>query len=474
MTGQRLLTILASILFVGIQISIGQQLLLSESIEIPNGTDYQLIGRYKEQVLLYRKNGCKMSIQSFGDKDLKEKWIKTIELDNNNTTSIVVIPDMDCFFVLYCYYKKNQTHIRLKKLNTEAEEISDIEIGVFEEPCYLKKDNVVFSEDKSHFLIYLNSIANNKLELIAFDLKEQKTHWQKKIDFEKEKPSSSMEYILINNAGKIYLVFNDNNNKAKRHLHQFNIYHIELDGQKTLYQVPFENYISYDMEVQYDEKNNQLVAAGLYSNENYLANGLFYFRTNLVDSAPQIHLSEFDETFIRSLTGKKNKKITGIQNFKICPLILRNDGGVLLIAEQQFVFQSMGNTQLANETNIHSDYLHENILLASIHPTGEIYWKEVLFKSQHSENYNVRYASFFTFRTNSSIRFLYNNDILWDTSIFEYIVNGQGKTQRNALLHQERRDGILPLFSDALQLSSSELVVLSEQNNKLQLLKINY
>ena len=38
----------------------------------------------------------------------------------------------------------------------------------------------------------------------------------------------------------------------------------------------------------------------------------------------------------------------------------------------------------------------ENILLASIHPSGELYWKEVLYKSQSSENDNGISSSFFS------------------------------------------------------------------------------
>jgi hypothetical protein len=216
------------------------------------------------------------------------------------------------------------------------------------------------------------------------------------------------------------------------------------------------------------------VAAGFYAvDKSNITNGIFYFNTDF-SQVPEVHITALDEAFMRSLTGKRKKNLKGIQNFAICQLVLRKDGGVLLVAEQRFTYEASLSFYEEHQAPSQADYLYENILVASIHPSGQVYWKDVLFKSQSSENDNAKHSSFFAVTTNSSIRFLYNNNISWDTSIFEYVINSTGQVQRNVVTHQERKSGLLPQLSQSLQVSSSEVIAVAERDKKLRLFKINY
>lgn len=447
-----------------------QEVQVSEPIDIAHEVDYTLIGRYKNQVLLYREAASKFFIQSF-DKDLKENWVKTIAFDRKDVTVLQIIPHKKSFFILYYFQKKGNTFVKGKEFDTEAQEIDAFDVGRFDEPLYIYNHQVVSSKDKNTLLIY-SVIGDNNLEVINFDLPNKVPHWQTKLNFPSLNYYKSFEQILVNNAGETFVVYNKNNTKRKRKQHQFSICKISTNVNFQFHEIPFYGYLSYDMIVQYDEVNQRLVTAGLYASQNSLANGIFYFHTDL-KSAPTIQTSELEESFMRSLTGKKKKKITGIHNFIIAQLILRKDGGALLVAEQRFVYES-ASFVAHDDSRTQTDYLYENILIASIHPSGKVYWKDVLYKSQSSENDDGRYSSFFVFKTNSNLRFLYNNDISWDTSIFEYVVSGKGHVKRNVVKHQEIKDGILPQLRDSIQVSAHEVFALSERDDKLRLLKILY
>jgi hypothetical protein len=447
----------------------GQTIQISEPIDIDDEIDYTLIARYQGEVLLYRQTQSKFFIQSF-DNSLKEKWIKPISFKKKDVTIIKIIAQKERFFILYYLHQKGNTVIRAKEFNTEADEISTFDIGNFDTPYYIHPKNIVLSKNKNNFLVYTFT-HENFLDVLNFDLVKKEQHWSKKFDFLEVNHYKDFQQILVNNTGETFIVYNQNNIKRKRAKHQFLFYKISSDTS-FFFHIPFHGYISYDIKIQYDETNQQLVAAGLYSTENMIANGLFYFNTQL-KSIPNIRTTKLEEPFIRNLTGKKKKKLTGIQNFLIGQLILRKDGGALLVAEQRFTYEATGFMTI-EETGAQADYLFENILLASIHPSGEIHWKDVLYKSQSSENDHGRYSSFFAFKTNSNIRFLYNNEISWDTSIFEYIVSGKGDIKRNVIMHQEKKDGILAQLSHSIQVSANEFFALSERDRKLRLLKINY
>jgi len=421
---------------------------------------------------LYRKSETKFFIQSFTTSNLQQNWVKTIEFDTKSMTPFKIISHEESFSILYYFHKKGKTFIGGKEFSNEAEEIGDFSLGAFDIPLTLSPHNLLHSQSKQFLLIQAHSHHGN-IDIMNIDITNKKIVWQNTFKFPEFSKREVLEQLLINNKGETFILSNQNNNRLKGQEHQFSILKISPDQTQTSYTIPFKGYLSHDMTTQYDEINQQLVASGLYSTQKGAINGIFYFNTNL-EETPSIQTSELEESFMRSLTGQKSKKIHGIENFAICQLVLRKDGGALLIAEQRFTYESSMAFYEEERKKKQADYLYENILIASIHPSGKVYWKDVLFKSQSSANDNARYSSFFAVKTNSSIRFLYNNDISWDTSIFEYVIHSNGNVQRNVVAHQLRKDGILPELINSIQVSASEVIALSERDKKLRLLKINY
>jgi len=468
-----ILFLIASLTFLNSNSSSAQQVQISEPVDVANEVDYELIGRYEDHFLLYRKSETKFFIQSFTTSDLKQNWVKTIEFSKKDITPFKIVPHKESFSILYYFHKKGKTYIGGKEFNNEAQEIGDFSIGFFNSPLILHRHQIINSKNKQFFLVYVPGY-NGNMEVMNFDISDKKMVWQTNFKFPEFSKHREFEQVLVNNTGEAFILFNENNSRRKGQNHQFTILKVNPDKTQTNYTIPFENHVSYDMNVQYDEINQQLVASGLYSTQKGTVNGIFYFKTNL-EQIPTIQTSELEQNFMQSLTGKKSKKIHGIQNFAICQLVLRKDGGALLVAEQRFAYESsMAFYEEEERKRTQADYLYQNILVASIHPSGKVYWKDVLFKSQSSENDNARYSSFFAVKTNSSIRFLYNNDISWDTSIFEYVINSSGNVQRNVVAHQLRKSGVLPQLTSSIQVSASEVIALSERDQKLRLLKINY
>ena len=463
---------ITSLTFLNFSSSVAQQVQISEPVDVANEVDYELIGRYKEHFLLYRKSETKFFIQSFTTNDLKQNWVKTIQFSKKGIIPFKIISQEESFSILYYFHKKGKTVIRGKEFNKEAEEIDDFSLGSFDTPLSLQRQHVLHSKNKQFLLIQAHGYHGN-MDIMNFDISNKKMIWKSNFKFPEFNKRKEFEQLLVNNAGETFMLFNENNNRQKGQEHQFSIFKISTDNTQTSYTIPFKNHLSHDMTVQYDEINQQLVASGLYSVQKGAVNGIFYFKTNL-SKIPTIQTSELEESFMRSLTGKKSKKIHGIEKIAICQLVLRKDGGALLIAEQRFMYESSMAFYEEERKKKQADYLYENILIASIHPSGKVYWKDVLFKSQSSENDNARYSSFFAVKTNSSIRFLYNNDISWDTSIFEYVIHSNGNVQRNVVAHQLPKNGILPQLINSIQVSASEVIALSERDKKLRLLKINY
>lgn len=453
--------------------NLAQNIQVSAPVDIPNKVDYELIARYADQVLLYSKTETKFYIHSFKTNDLTQDWMKPIDFERKDATAFRILPHQNSFSVLYYYVSKGTTYIRGKEFNTTAKAIDDYAVGNFKGAFTMHRRCAIIAQNKHHLLVYTPSY-NGQLDVINFDMRSKKQHWQQIIAPQDLNYQQHFKQLVITNEADIFAMYNQNNTPRLREKHQFVLGKIDKTGQQKWQTIPFYDHFSYDIYVQYDEINQQLVAAGLYAlDKSNITNGIFYFNTDF-SQIPEIHITALDEPFMRSLTGKRKKNLKGIQNFAICQLFLRKDGGVLLVAEQRFTYEASLSFYEEHRSTSQADYLYENILVASIHPSGQVYWKDVLFKSQSSENDNARHSSFFAVTTNSSIRFLYNNNISWDTSIFEYVINSTGQIQRNVVTHQERKNGLLPQLAQGLQVSSSEVIAVAERDKKLRLFKINY
>lgn len=451
----------------------GQHVQVSAPVDLPSDIDYQLIACYNEQVLLYSKTETKFYVHSFKVGDLTQNWIKPINFERKGVTAFRILPHENSFSVLYYYVKKGTTYIRGKEFNTTAQAINDYEVGHFKGFFSLLHRHAISANNKRYCVIY-TPLPNGQIEAINFDINLKKQNWKRVIEPKNMNYHQDFEQLTINNLGEVFVIYSQYKKQRQHKKHQFVLGKISLDRQEKWQTISFADHLPYDIHMQYDELNQKIVAAGLcVTDKTSVTNGIFYFNTNLSE-APKVHITTLEEPFMRSLTGKRKKRLTDIENFIICQLVLRKDGGVLLIAEQRFTYKSSISFYEAEKAPSQADYLYENILVASIHPSGKVYWKDVLFKSQSSENDNARHSSFFAVMTNSSIRFLYNNNISWDTSIFEYVIKSNGKIQRNVVAHQKRKDGLLPQLANGLQVSSSEVVAVAERDKKLRLLKINY
>jgi hypothetical protein len=454
--------------------------LFSQRVEVSESLDLgresvKVIGQIDTTLYLLRTGFAEYSIQGLGN-SLQESWKKEIRFDFEPIEIISYSVYNSEINIIYGYFQKGNTIIRLKKLDEKGFEKSDTLINTFRQPLFFNHIAVDYSDNKRFALVYLPN-QRKGINLSVIDLFKNQLQWSleeelKQIDYFKH-----FCQAIVNNDGEVFINLEFNNSKSKRLNHYFEIHHFKDQENKFNYKIPFSGLLSLNQVFAYDEINKQIIVAGFYSQNVFSAKGLFYGFHNLRDSINLI-TNAFDESFIRSFTGDKRKKVEGISNLDIKDLILRRDGGAILIAEQVINYDYGMTPSFYNDLPIarNSDFLYENILLASVNPDGSLHWKDVLFKNQKSENDYGKYSSFFIMKSTGNLRFLYNDDINWSTNIFEYVINPMGSNKRNQIFQpiDSELSSLLPDFKKATQTSASTLVALHQRNQKFRLLRFQY
>lgn len=191
---------------------------------------------------------------------------------------------------------------------------------------------------------------------------------------------------------------------------QTKIYDLKI-GEKFITDIRFEI-----------DKKGDLVCAGFYSDRNKTsgkgnvkydrANGIFYLK---IDKATQnvkaSVVKEFDKSVIIDVmdSEKKASKEDELFQFDVNDFIFREDGGMMMIAEQYWMNQvcytdSKGNTRC----NYH--YYYNTILVSNFNEDGSVKWMKAINKLQHTVNDRGMYSSYFKMVSGDKLYFIYNDN----------------------------------------------------------------
>lgn len=471
--------IIFSLLFFSLSfISSAQEVKVSEDFSLRNDVIYEIIGKLKNQYLLYREQTTSFKIQAF-DENMQKTWDKELELDKKRPVSLGIIPERDGFSLVYHFKQKGNTILKLHKYDPAGNLTDSIAIKDFGQQFYTPTFKMIYSDDHSKVLVYYVE-QQADITALVFDIETLEIIWEKQFSPDKINFNRDFNQIVVSNEGEMFVIFEKDNTKIKQENHHFEIHHYTASNDNLrFFKIAMQGNLTYDIYFDYDNLNKHLVAGGLYSEKNRgRAVGFFYL--NIPPENPDDHLlvfHTFQEEFAHTVMGKKKTKSEGISDSDIQEIVLRRDGGILLIGERNKIYErrTASNNGYTDRTGspFIVDYHYDDVFVISIHPTGDIHWKNVLHKKQYSQDDNAIYSSYFLLKTPKNLRLLFNDEIGYENTVSEYVINGAGSLDRNSILSTDDQQLRLR-FRDALQTSSNEIIVPSERRNRLKLVKVTY
>lgn len=334
--------------------------------------------------------------------------------------------------------------------------------------------DLVVSRDSSKVLIY-SQLPYRKNEPERFALQIFNDHfetiWNRDITLPYSDEGFSVEEYRIDKEGNVYLlgvIFRDRTRirRKGKPTYQYTILVYAKGGEEVQeYKIDLGEKFVTDLTFRI-ANNGHLVCSGFYSEKGtYSIKGTCFFR--LDTQSKQIYnknLKKFDFEFLTQYLPKgqkekarkaeqkdnANKRIE-LYRYSLDELILRSDGGVVLVAEQYYVYERVDRYY---DGSLRYDYFYHynDIIVVNIRPDGEIDWAARIPKRQETMNDGGYYSSYAMSIVRDRIFFIYNdNSRNFDrNSHRKYLYNFNGKYSVIALT-EIKKDGTMatyPLFNN--------------------------
>lgn len=459
-----------------------QTLTVSDELAMRSDTRYDLIGKLGGQVLLLQDRENKHLLTAY-DRGMRQSWEKELELRGRNIRVLesVARQDGQGFYLLYMFRERGKNHLQLDRYNPAGnlqDSVTLIDFGLF---ISNPEDKIFRSEDETKLLVLFVE-QQSEVRYLTIDLEKMELLYDRLLKPERFFFNDDFLQAEVSDEGDMFFIIERYNFRSKRKDHSFLIYQFRAqDMGVASYDINLGDSLTYDIYFRYDNQYQQLKAGGLYSTKDLTrANG--YFTLKIDPEKPRdwsLVFQAFPMNLIENVTEKRvNKKNPSIDELSVRNVVLRQDGGTVIITERNRQLERRSNAaraQMINNFGVRPliDYHYNELIAFSVHPDGSPHWTNILHKKQYSQDDGGVYSSYLLMRSPSSLRFLFNDEIRFENTVSEYVMNGRGEFDRNSLFHTRDLDLRLR-FRDGIQVSSNEIILPSEHRNKLRLVKMTY
>jgi thiamine phosphate synthase YjbQ (UPF0047 family) len=454
---------------------------ISDELSIRNYFSYELVGQIDDRILVYRDKGFVKEMDVYNS-ELEHTQFSEFIFEKKKTDVYTIVGQDTAFQMIYGYLDNDSLVIRMREYDKVVRLIDSTTLTKIHKKEIKRRFNYAWSDNKSKVL--LTSITgDNLVRFIVYDCRLKRITWQQTILFEYTN-YRDFEKFHITDIGNIFLQIRDDGVENER------LSYILINpfiNKQFDFQLDMNGRSYNDVYFTFDNKNRNVVVTGTYSEKRGKEiKGMFFYKKNIneLETLDVPSFLEFGSNLGEEiLQGKKRNRKRVFDDLEIQNIILRNDGGALVVCEitKDYSRRSPYNTNYTTRDARYSgysrrgwvDYYNEDIVVLNINPDIEFDWTKVLYKKQFSQDDDAVFSSFFVMKTPSRLRFIYNDDIRKNSTVSEYLMDPTGRIARNSLLSTKYQDMKLR-FGDAVQLSANSILVPSEKSYDLNLVKITY
>ena len=211
-----------------------------------------------------------------------------------------------------------------------------------------------------------------------------------------------------------------------------------------------------------DHLNNKFVFTGLYYlKDSGYSKGYYLWTRDLTTTNIMCRAIPFTPDLLHDVVGTYSS-INGIAGIRLGDIVLRKDGGIVLIAEEYRFSKEMqsemnfyGGMPL---NNFRYFFYYNNIIVISLDKEGKKDWHHILRKEQVSMNDNGVYSSYLLHAMEDKLIFAFNDLSRKRWLLSSFTLNSKGADETKVIVHPQEYNGkIIP--RDGGQVSNNEFVI---------------
>ncbi len=457
-----------SLFFVGVSVANAQQMVFSEpEKDDARSLNFEILGKIDNKILIY-KNTRDLHQMAVYDSDMK--LLDKVKMDYLTEKGKVLSTDFiqysDNVLLLYQFQNKNIVYAMAVKIDGNGKKIGDPVILDTTSNLNFTVDNKIYtfinSEDKQKIVAFKISTKNEKEHVVTSCIYDKSLNLLEKVKTPigmPEKNDFLGEFGLANNGNIVCLRQsgtgqNENINKVSLLIKPIGAINFKLNN------LPINKIFLDDTRLKIDNRNGHCIITSFFSKiRRGNVDGLYYTLWDLEGNKELLNATTtFTEEYRSDVRGDGSQKMA-FNDFYLKNLILRKDGGFMMIAESSYVTNrgntlnrwdnmngnpfynpfgggfsgnsfnnypmyggfnnyNMMNNNMGNNVN---RYYAENVAIISFEPDGKMEWSNVIRKTQYDDNTD-NYIGYGIVNSGDQVHFLFNlqekrSNVLTDQSM---------------------------------------------------------
>ncbi len=457
---------------------------ISAPAKLPAKTGkFRIVGKNNDGIMVRLYGGD--DVLNIYTNDLKLGASKTIMFKNQTGPLQYIMLNKTGSVIFYLSQDKKMSVLYAQPLSSKFAEIGKpIAIDTIYDRKELVANNLRFksSVDQNFLFIYYPYFSSGQVQSVKYICLDRALNkiYNRSVAIQRSEKELESSQALIDNNGNSFLIVKP---EKRSEGEQYDVFTMNATGDAGFYSIFTDKTFFGEPGFEIDNKNGNLIVSGFYDDDTRKgegeANGFMYASYDPANGTPvNKTYTLLNREFMADLTGRASNDIGKLYTFNVKRILLRNDGGALIIAESfiKDTRETMAAVSMSpgyNNYRTYNVYQFNDIIAFSLNSTGKEEWSSIMRKKQVSEDDNGVFSSFAIMNEKEKLHFVYMDEISTAGTVNDYTLSSDGKSTRKSMFNQEAKDVML-LPKMGKQISPNEMVIPSFKNGSLQLVKITY
>lgn len=471
---------------------------------------FEIIGKLNGHYLTYKNSRTNYEVSVYDD-EMKEVEKNKMDFLPDKIINSDIIAYRDFFYFIYQYQKKNIVYCMAAKMNGDGKLIGEpfqLDTTAISFFATNKIYNLIYSENKKRIVVYKVNTKDQTgypFTTCLFDT-SLSLIYKSTVNVPMPGDNDFLTQFAVDDAGTVVAV------RANSHSQNGTIEDITLITQNPgedsvgAFLLNIDKIYLDDIRLQVDNVNKQYLITSFYSKQKRgNIDGIYcclWTKQRLAVSSSMA--TEFSDE-LKGIARKDGSLKTAFNNFYLQNILMRKDGGFAIAAESAYSYGRNNSTPASRWDNPYynsyyynsnyyllsspaayyypwysygynplliqtSRFFADNIAVLSFDSSATLQWCNIIPKSQYDDN-SDDYIGYGSFKTSSSLNFLYNQLERRDLLLNMQSVDSKGNVTRSPTFRNlDQGYSFLPKY--AKQVSKNEVLIPCEYRNYLCFAKI--